>query len=771
MSKAKLKFKNAYLFSDLNGLPPGLAKKYADHDDLQGPPWGLAKGHKKKKDKNDHSDDDHVGHGKGHGKKVVFSEKLDNLGIEQVERFVNEDESGAEVVAEYDGKLYVTNPEADTVDFFDIETGDQTGSIDLTGIAGYGGVQSVDVGARGIIVAVDVLGDTPQNGIVALFDLEANGNDAPLAEYEVGNLPDMVTYSKDGKYAFVANEGERDGTNDPAGSISIIDLENNDPEDAVNTYGFEDFDDPDTIKDLLEAGVRLFPDGQPAFSDDPDYILPSLDFEPEYIAEGKDGKLYVSLQEANAIAVFDLAAREFTKIIPLGTVDHSLDGNGLDPLDKGGEINIRNAPVVGLRMPDAIATAYIDGETYLVTANEGDGRGDYFLTEEVDDEDVIVGLSDFGDEARVGDLLANDGAFGAVRIDDSVDTGGLERLTISVIDGDTDGDGDIDQLHAYGSRSFTIFDTDGNVVFDSGDAFEQYIADNRVPNAFNNDDFRPSVGDPNEVDDGRSDNKGPEPEAMAVGKVEGHLLAFVGLERDSGIMIYDISDPEMSVFVDYIDSSEFGDFAPEVIDFISAKDSLSGLAQIAVAYEDSGSTALFDLEFGRKILGTNKSDDIHGTIGDDKIFGGNGKDKINGKGGDDLIKGENGKDKLLGGAGDDKVYGGNGKDQLWGGSGDDVLNGGNGKDYLTGGIGNDILTGGRGKDWFKFELGDGEDEITDFDRKEVIDLSATGLSYEDLEITKTGLRNYQVVYGDEDDLIEVELVHRNAVLDEDSFLF
>ena len=100
-----------------------------------------------------------------------------------------------------------------------------------------------------------------------------------------------------------------------------------------------------------------------------------------------------------------------------------------------------------------------------------------------------------------------------------------------------------------------------------------------------------------------------------------------------------------------------------------------------------------------------------------------------------------------------------------------MLNGGNGKDYLTGGTGNDILTGGRGKDWFKFELGDGEDEITDFDRKEVIDLSATGLSYEDLEITKTGLRNYQVVYGDEDDLIEVELVHRNAVLDEDSFLF
>jgi alkaline phosphatase len=322
---------------------------------------------------------------------------------------------------------------------------------------------------------------------------------------------------------------------------------------------------------------------------------------------------------------------------------------------------------------------------------------------------------------------------------------------VSIIDGDIDGDGDIDVLHSYGSRSFTIFDADGNIVFDSGSDFEEIIAATRVANAFNNDDF-PS-DDPGVVDENRSDNKGPEPEAIAVGEVDGKTLAFIGLERDSGIMIYDISDPENSQFVDYIDSFALGHISPEVIDFGSPEDSESGLAQIAVSYEVSGTTALFDLEFGKSITGTGKSDHITGSIGDDMIHAGNGRDTVDGKGGDDTISGGNGRDKLLGGAGDD------------------VIRGGNGRDKIVGGMGDDTLTGGNGKDCFVFHLGDGSDVITDLHRSELIDLRSTGLGFDDIAITKISGREVLVSYGEMGDQITVELDFAARFFDEDNFLF
>ncbi|MEM6482594.1 MAG: endonuclease/exonuclease/phosphatase family protein, partial [Pseudomonadota bacterium] len=225
--------------------------------------------------------------------------------------------------------------------------------------------------------------------------------------------------------------------------------------------------------------------------------------------------------------------------------------------------------LVGFRMADAIASFDIDGITYIATANEGDSRD--------------------SDEDRVEDL-ADDGL-----LDESLDITGLERLEVSTIDGDDDGDGDIDTLHTFSSRSFSIFDADGNLIFDSGSEFEEIIA-NLAPERFNDDD-----GDDGED---RSDAKGPEPEAIIIGEVDGVTYAFIGLERDSGILIYDVSDPAKSEFVNYIppafvDTTEDGDVArhgPETITFISAEESTSGKAQIAVAYEISGSTIVYDLE-------------------------------------------------------------------------------------------------------------------------------------------------------------------------------
>ena len=582
----------------------------------------------------------------------------------------------------------------------------------------------------GVEDPVDPLGNS--DGLVAIYNLDGTLR----GTVDAGNLPDMVTYSEDGTKIFVANEGEATRFGDPAGSITVIDVATL----RAQTFGFEQF--ASMADELRDAGVRIFP-GK----------LPSTDFEPEYIAEA-GGKLFVTLQEANAVAVFDIATMAWEDILPLGTQDHSVAG--LDASDRDGAINIRTYDnLVGLRMPDAIAATAIGDEVYFLTANEGDDRGDF---------------DEGGDAARVSDILAGDVRVNGqvLSIDGSVDTTGLERLNVSIIDGDTDGDGDIDVLHSFGSRSFTIYDASGNIVFDSGDDFEQIVAATRVPNAFNNDDF-PS-DDPSVIDENRSDNKGLEPEAIAVGEVEGRMLAFIGLERDSGIMIYDISDPGNSEFVDYIDSASLGHFSPEVIDFISAQDSASGLAQIAVAYEVSGTTAVYDLQFGADFAGTKRRDDIDGTIGGDVIRAGGGRDTVEGNGGDDCIKGGNARDLLFGGAGDDTVSGGKGRDAMDGGMGDDVLRGGGGRDILNGGVGNDILSGGRATDHFVFNEGDGVDVITDLSRGDRIDMTGTGLTFGDLTITEVTKHQYIVEYGSMGDEIMISTIGRPFDLTEDSFL-
>lgn len=635
-----------------------------------------------------------------------FIRKSSNLGFDKVGGYDSGiGEGGSEVVAYHEGRLYVTNGAEGRIDIFDATTETLLTSLDLTTIPHYDGFNSVAVSDSGIAVAVERNdgSDTPMNGVIAFYALDAEAGDAPTDTVEVGNLPDMVTFSQDGAHVFVANEGEPTDGGDPAGSISVIEVATK----TATTVGFDAFDDEAAA--LEAAGVRLFP-GK----------LPSTDFEPEYIAEGPDGTLFVTLQEANAVAVFDVATLSFTDILPLGTSDHSKKGFGIDPNDEDSAIDIHRVPVEGLRMPDALAATEIKGKTYFLTANEGDDRGDF---------------DEGGDAARVGDIV--DGDVAGVSIDPHAYTPAelddLTRLNVSIIDGDTDGDGDIDQLHSYGARSFTIYDAKGKVVFDSGDDFETIIAATRPANAFNNDDY-PS-DDADVIDENRSDNKGPEPEAIAVGEVDGKAMAFIGLERDGGIMIYDISKPKKAAFVDYIDSSVTGDRSPEVIDFISAEDSLTGTAQIAISYEISGTTALYDVALGRQIMGDAEDNLLTGTVGDDRIRG---------KGGDDEIAGR---------------------------AGDDDIRGNQGDDLIAGGTGDDILGGGQGADTFQFDLGDGADEIRALRANDKIDLSATGLVFDDLTITHTSGRTHKVEYGDLGDVIEVTLNARNTDLDADDFLF
>ena len=496
-------------------------------------------------------------------------------------------ENGAEITAyDKDRKFLYVVSGGTTLEVVDVNNPTAPVSVATLDIAEFGapigGANSVAYNNGRLAVALEAETQT-DSGVVALVDVEAaiakgqsktiaaNTNESDLLSavkvFTVGPLPDMVTFTPDGSQLLVANEGEPDEGVDPDGSVSIIniagDFDQIDPATAVSTADFLPFNGQEAA--LRADGVRIFPDATAA-----------QDFEPEYIAVSPDGtKAFVTLQENNAIAIIDIASAKVDTIAPLGLKDFSTAG--LDASDKDG-INISPEPVFGLYMPDSIASFDANGETFYIIANEGDDRGDA-------DEDAR------GDAIRLKDL-ADVTSFGrsGIAIDESIDPAlladnELGRLTISSIDGDTDGDGDIDQIVSYGGRSFSVLDSQGNLVFDSGDQIAQITAE-LTPELFNAND-----GDPEELDN-RSDNKGAEPEAITTGVIDGITYAFVGLERaGGGVLVYDLSNPTAPEFVQYVRND--ADIAPEGLSFIAAEDSPSGEALLTVANEVSGTIAVY----------------------------------------------------------------------------------------------------------------------------------------------------------------------------------
>ena len=378
------------------------------------------------------------------------------------------------------------------------------------------------------------------------------------------------------------------------------------------------------------------------------------------------------------------------EILPLGTKDHSQEGNGLDASNEDGAINIDTYDINGLFMPDGLASYTYKGKTYFVGANEGDGRDvDESRGDDLVDGDLSNGEIDVNEvSAELQAQLADDALLG--------------RLKFSNVDGDTDGDGLIEELHSFGARSFSIWDENGKLVFDSGDMIAQITAE-LTPELFNAND-----GDPGEFDD-RSDDKGAEPESVVIGEVNGKTYAFVGLERSGGgVMIFDITKPKKVEFVQYIRTE--GDIAPEGLDFIPAEDSPIGVPVLAVANEVSGTTSLYQINFeGKTINGTRKGDKLVGTAGDDDISGRSGNDLIKGLAGNDDLDGDRGRDKIFGGFGDDDIDGGRDRDMLFGEEGDDNIDGGRGNDHIDGGEGDDNIDGGRGND--DIDGGEGDDDI------------------------------------------------------------
>lgn len=275
-------------------------------------------------------------------------------------------------------------------------------------------------------------------------------------------------------------------------------------------------------------------------------------------------------------------------------------GWGLDPSDRdsasNGGVNIASWPVFGIFMPDAIDSFELDGDSYWVTANEGDTRTETArIGSRALDPDVFPDAADLKANAALG------------------------RLDMSTIDGDVDDDGDYDRLQVIGARSFSVWDRFGNLVSDSGESLEQITAE-LLPADFN------STSDENGSFDTRSDNKGPEPEALEVTSVFGHPFAFVGLERIGGVAAYDLAEPATPAYHDYLNTRDFagvpaddtaGDLSPEGLAFIDADASAYLEPLLAVGHEVSGSTALyrvlngeaqFDLRFATLFEASSASD-------------------------------------------------------------------------------------------------------------------------------------------------------------------
>ena len=446
----------------------------------------------------------------------------------------------------------------------------------------YGDMTSVAISPDNTTLAAALQAEGHNDpGRVALFTCGEDGSLTLQGLVETGAQPDMVTFA-DNATALTADEGEpREGygenTVDPKGSVTVVDVEKG--ESTV-----VDFSAFDSQRDALaEDGVVLKKGSNP-----------SVDLEPEYIAVA-EGKAYVTLQENNAIAVLDIASETFEGVYPIGFENYSKTPIDIDKKDDAYAPKTYEG-LMGIRMPDAIAAYTVGGETYLVTANEGDARewgdedaGTFYLN-----EDEV----DFGDEGAAspaGSITVESGLTGKVVFFQSEDFDGL--------------DGTKDYL--FGGRTFTIFQvTEEGLaeVFTSGGDFESLTA-KYVPDYYN-------TSNDNAVLDDRSGKKGPEPESVTVGAVNGRTYAFVALERTGGIMVYDVSNPERAAFVNYINTRDFdaivegseqyedgeldkwvtgGDVAPEGLLFLDGEKSPNGEPLLLAACEVSGTVAVYQL--------------------------------------------------------------------------------------------------------------------------------------------------------------------------------
>ena len=453
---------------------------------------------------------------------------------------------GGEAAAEistYDEKtkrLFTVNNsgtnQIDVIDISDPSKPIKIGKIDLTPYEGAS--NSVDVYDGKLAVALESTTNKQGNGKVVIF----NTTDYSLIkQVTVGALPDMITFSPDGKYIMTANEGEpnTDYSQDPNGTISIIETSTY----AVTTLDFASF--APQAETLKKDGFRISKVAK-SFAQD---------IEPEYVTISDDSKTaWVTLQENNGVAKVDLTSKTITAIYPLGYKNYNTAENAIDVSDKDDKIAFNPWKVKGMFMPDAISHFSANNVPYFVTANEGDAREYTANTDIKRMKDLTLDATVFPDAATLK-LETN-----------------LGRLNLIADMGDNDGDGDLDEMVAFGARSFSIWNgSTGKIVYDSKN------------------DVDKKTQELGTYDDKRSDDKGSEPEAVKVVKMGNQNILFVGLERSDAFMTYDVTNPTSP---QYLQTVKTGD-APEGVLFIPASKSPTKRSLLVVSSEGDGTVKIY----------------------------------------------------------------------------------------------------------------------------------------------------------------------------------
>lgn len=445
-------------------------------------------------------------------------------------------EAGAAEISAYDPstkRLFVVNNGAvnkiDVIDMTDPSKMTAIHSIPSNG----GAVNSVAVN-KGLLAAAIESSDKQQPGKVIVYNTK---DYSEIKTITTGSLPDMVTFSSDGQYILTANEGEpnADYSVDPVGSVSIISVK--DDYQVVNV-DFSSFESEYAA--LQQKGLRVFGPGA-SFAQD---------IEPEYVTISPDSKTaWVTLQENNAIAKIDLATKTATNIFPLGFKDYNTATNAIDPSNEDNGVSFKPWPVKGIYMPDAIAVLQTGSTPFLFTVNEGDAR-------EYDALDEAI---------RIKDLELDPSVF--TNADELQEDNQLGRLNVTGTLGDSNNDGLYESLYSFGARSFSVWNgISGEMVFDSKNELE--VKANAA----------------GYYDDGRSDDKGVEPEGISLGKVGNKDIAFIGMERADAIAVYDVTNPSAPTFLQIFKTGD----APEGVLFISAADSPIKKSLLIVSSEEDG---------------------------------------------------------------------------------------------------------------------------------------------------------------------------------------
>lgn len=297
-------------------------------------------------------------------------------------------------------RIYTTNAEENELKILNVDSNGWLSEHSTLTLIG-GGPNSVTTYGNWVAVAVEAV-NKQDDGNVLIYDLEGNLQRIIKA----GALPDMLTFTPNGKFLIVANEGEPDDEykNDPEGTVTVIN---------TNTWmpATADFN---TFNSTKLKNVRIF---------GPDASI-AQDLEPEYITVSADSSTaWISLQENNALAKLDIASATITDIYGLGYKKHQQNKNAFDASNKDNAINIQTWPTYGMYQPDAIASFEYKGSTFILSANEGDAR-DY---------------DGYSEEVRVEDLILNPDAFENARELQQIEN--LGRLKTTTANGDINNDG------------------------------------------------------------------------------------------------------------------------------------------------------------------------------------------------------------------------------------------------------------------------------------------------------------------------------------------